>query len=35
VWRGRGTRVGYVAVSVADSREGIAAGYALRFKRLR
>jgi hypothetical protein len=34
-YRGSTTRVGYAAVSVADSRDGIAAGYTLRFKRLR
>jgi hypothetical protein len=35
VWRGRGSRIGYAAVSVADSSDGIAARYALRFRRLR
>ena len=35
VWRGRGARVGYVAIAVADSSEGLASGYTLRFRRLR
>jgi hypothetical protein len=34
VWNGRGKRTGYAAVSVADSSEGIAASYTLRFKRI-
>jgi subtilisin family serine protease len=34
-WRGGGSRLGYVAVLASRSREGIAAGYTLRFKRVR
>ncbi|MEA2125627.1 MAG: hypothetical protein QOI80_2409, partial [Solirubrobacteraceae bacterium] len=34
-WGGSRPRIGYAAVSVATSRDGIAAGYKLRFTRVR
>jgi hypothetical protein len=33
VWRGRTRRTGYVAITVAESREGLASGYRLRLRR--